>query len=423
MDSKTVSIALFTCFALVACGDEKGRTTDSDSAVSVTGVTGVTGVSGATDASGTSDASTLGASEVGTSPTTTEPVGPTTGDACGGCPQGQECDPEFAICVPKPCTTPEDCGPGLLCNGGLCGEECGAQEFEITKLAPNLMILLDRSGSMDGEIDGVTRWDVAKQAIGELIAGFDMQLRFGLSTYSSCTGNGCSAGTIVVPIADNNGANVVGFLADKLGQGSGNGDAMTNGGIAYLCDSGDPETSTGKSLKALVGEPSLQDAQRSNAVLLVTDGAESGDCTNGGQDNGVAGATALFGQAVPVQTYVVGFTQDVNPDALNAVAQAGGTMVYYQADNLEQLKTAFDQIAASVASCDYVLGQPPADLEEMYVFFNDDPQAIPQDPGGGWVYDPATMTLKFVGAACEQIKSGQVTDIDVVFGCGVPIPG
>lgn len=400
----------------VACGDSGGRETDSNT---TTGVSGVTGVTGVTAVTGTTAVETTGDGE--TTPTTGQ-VSATTSD-CGACPEGQVCDPDYGYCVAKPCMGPQDCPAGMICDDGVCGMDCGAQEFEITKLAPNLMILLDRSGSMEGEISGVTRWDIAKQAIGELIAGFDAELRFGLSTYSSCTGDGCSAGSIVVPIADANGANVVAFLADKLGQGSGNGQGMANGGIAYLCDSGDPETSTGKSLKALVGEGSLQDATRGNAVLLVTDGAESGECTNGGQDNGVAGATALMSQPVPVQTYVVGFTQDVDADVLNQVAQAGGTMMYYQADNLEQLKQAFEAIAGSVASCDYVLGQPPEDLDEVYVFFNDDPQGIPQDPNGGWVYDPATMTLKFVGAACEQIKSGQVTDIDVVFGCEVPIPG
>ena len=61
---------------------------------------------------------------------------------------------------------------------------------------------------------------------------------------------------------------------------------------------------------------------------------------------------------------------------------------------------------------------------EPYVFFNNDPKGIPGDPSkmDGWDYDPVTGKLTFYGPTCDLLKSGTVTDVDVVFGCDMPTP-
>jgi hypothetical protein len=222
-------------------------------------------------------------------------------------------------------------------------------------------------------------------------------VNFGLVLFSACTEGGCAPGTIVVPIG---------------------GDAATiNDEIANtaLCDSGNPETVIGGTLEALLGEPSLQAPGRDNAVLLVTDGHDN--CSGGGAE----AAAALLAQAVPVTTYVVGFSGDVNADELDAIAAAAGTAPYFQADNAAQLDAAFQAIAGSVGTCSYVLDPaPPGD--EIFVFLNDDPGGVAADPVDGWSFDADTNTLTFNGASCDAIMSGEVTDIDVVYGCNVLPP-
>jgi Cys-rich repeat protein len=311
--------------------------------------------------------------------------------ADGDCPAGQVCDEATSTCM----------------IGGMCG----TSEFAIERLPPNVMILLDRSGSMDGTIGGVTRWDIAKSAIQRITRAFDMEIRFGLATYSSCLSGGCSAGRVVVPIADINAGFVNEFLAPLLGRGSSSGTAPN-----YLCDSGDPETSTGASLAALVGEPSLQDASRRNYVLLITDGGESGSCT---PPDGTMGATMLFEQPVSVGTFAVGFSADTNPDQLRAIAAAGGTGDFYQADDSAMLEAALDSIAAAVVGCDFHVDTAPPDPSMLYVYFNNDPTALPVG-ADGWTYDAATQTLTFEGAACDMLQAGSVSDVDVVYGCPGP---
>ncbi|MCA9657047.1 MAG: VWA domain-containing protein [Myxococcales bacterium] len=426
LDRPRLAAALF---ALVACGDDSsGRESASASATAgITGLTGITSASASASTGSASDGSTGGSASSSTGGASASAGSASAGDDCvsnDDCPPGQHCTSFTGVCVDEGgCVLGEDCEGGFVCERGECsiGGDCGAMSFEITKLPPNLLVMLDRSGSMGGEIDGKTRWDIAREAVGGLVNDYNAEIRFGLDTYSACLPGGCSAGTIVVPIADNNAGAVTGFLSDKLGEGSDDGQGQGNGGINYLCDSGDPETSTGKSLQAMVGEPSLQDNERGNAVLLITDGGESGECKQG--TDGPSAAGELLAQAIPVKTYVVGFSGDVNETELTAVAQAGGTDMYYQANDLDQLGMAFQEIAKSVATCDYKLDEVPPDIKKIFVFFNDDPMGIPNDPNDGWVYDPVSNTIKFVGGACTMIKDGTVYDVDIVYGCNAPIPG
>ena len=334
-------------------------------------------------------------------------------DGEGDCGDGQFCS-AAGLCIPDGrCLVTEDCDTGMACNeDGVC-EDCGGTEFTTTRLAPNVLVVLDRSGSMEGDIDGRTRWDIAKEAAMTVCQNFDADIRFGLATFSACLPGGCSPGTIVVDIADGNAAAIVGFLTPLLGVGSPTGTPP-----AYLCDSGDPETTTGPTLQALVGEPQLQDPARLNAVLLLSDGQETTECD--GPDGDVA-AAALFGQDVSVRTYAVGFTTDADMALMNAIAAAGGTTEAYYADDLDGLLEAFESIAMDVMTCDFLLGDVPPETDKLYVYFNDDPAGIPNDPVDGWTYDGATNTIHFHGASCDLILEGGVSDIDVVYGCPGPV--
>jgi hypothetical protein len=242
-----------------------------------------------------------------------------------------------------------------------------------------------------------SRWQVASEAIASVLTKYGSKINFGLSLFSACKGNGCAPGVVNDPIPSTA--------------------ATINGTIAgtSLCNSGDPETVVGGTLAAMVGESSLQQAGRDNIILLITDGADN--CGGGG----AAAAASLLAQAVPVKTFVVGFSGDVNASELTAIAQAAGTAPYYQADDATQLNTALNGIVAGVATCTYQLDQAPPS-GGLWVFFNKDPAGVPSDPTNGWVYDPATNTLTFHGAACDSIKQGSVSDIQVIYSCSKPAP-
>jgi len=308
-------------------------------------------------------------------------------------------------------------------SGGNGAPVCDEVGFSIAALPPNLLILLDRSGSMDGDVDGTNknRWEVARDAILQVTAAFDAEIRFGLATYSACASGGCSAGTITVPVGDNQATAIASFLNNTVGDGSSNGQQVNgNGKLRYLCDSGDPETTTGPSLQALVGEPSLSATNRENAVLLVTDGEESGSCVNGGV-NGAVAAANLFAQAIPVATYALGFLGASESEMQN-IATNGGTGQPYFANNASELETALDSITGSIVSCTYELPglQPGADPELVKFYF--DGTEVPFDDGcaagDGWSWTDATKTeVEFCGQACIELTNHAVSDVSATFGC------
>jgi hypothetical protein len=294
---------------------------------------------------------------------------------------------------------------------------CGSSEFSITELPPNVMILLDRSGSMDGDAGDDTRWNVAKKAIETLTSTFDDRIRFGLATYSSCVSGGCSAGAVIVPIAEHNGQAIVDFLATTVDERSGDGQTLNGDDkLKYLCDTGDPETSTGKSLAALVGEKSLLDKTRDNAIVLLTDGAESEECAD--DCDGPCGAEKLLAQSPSVKTFVIGL--GVNTDDIDAIAAAGDTKRAIGAGDEHELSAAFEQVARAVASCDYAVDDQAQDGSDLYVFFNNDPKPLARSDADGWSFDAKSHRLRFHGDACDQIEAGSIHDIDVVFGCPKP---
>lgn len=369
---RTAGLAIgVLCGLSTGCGDE-GRSGGTPSA---------SGISAGSISSG----GTEGGADEGTEPD--EGGGSTSFDPSAvcddddDCPTGETCTPYSGICVPPGgCGIDADCElEGLSCQAGICGsgEDCGDATFEISQLEPNVMILLDRSGSMDDNVpgSGQSRWNVAKQVVNATAAEFDDRVRFGLATFSACIpGQACSAGQIEIAVSPNNAGAIANFLA-----------GAEDGLFGYLCNSGMPETSTGRSLHALVGNPLLQDPGRDNAVLLVTDGGESQECT---PVDGPTAAANLFGQDIPVKVFAVGF--GFSGASLDQIAAAGGTGQGYTAENQAELNDALSSILGGIASCTFHLGEVPPDPDELYVFLDSDPTGIPLDPANGYTYDPVT---------------------------------
>ena len=111
----------------------------------------------------------------------------------------------------------------------------------------------------------------------------------------------------------------------------------------------------------------------------------------------------------------------MNAKSIDAVAKAGGTSASIPASNLSDLESAFDHITALVDSCKYALGAAPPSTTGLYVFFDGDPQAIPQNEADGWSYDSSTLQLVFHGSVCDHLQGGTVKNIDVVYGCPRPV--
>ncbi|MCC6898200.1 MAG: VWA domain-containing protein [Polyangiaceae bacterium] len=324
------------------------------------------------------------------------------GPGCtGACTPGTFCSASGSCIADGTCAADGDCGGGKVCdpNTLTCtvGGKCGQKPFKLVAQTPNLMIVLDRSGSMGKSVPGSnkSRWQVASEALAQVFKKYDGKIDFGLSLFSACLSQGCAPGIIDAPLPT-----PVATLQAKI--------AATK-----LCNSGHNETVIGGTLQALVGHPALQAPGKENVVVLITDGADN--CGGGGAN----AATALKNQPVPVKTYVVGFSGDVNKSELSKIATAAGTGPYYQAENAAQLDASLSAITQDVATCSYKLDEVPPS-SGVWVFFNKDPKGVPQDGTNGWSYDAPTQSVVFHGSSCALIKQGAVTAIDVIYACEKP---
>ena len=324
------------------------------------------------------------------------------------CSSQADCDPaqfcDAGACAPNvaggPCEADANCAPGDQCFEGICG--CEGDVYSAENVPPNVLIVLDRSGSMNssaGQGQG-TKWNIAKSAIATLTGGFQGQIRFGLMLYPGTDqagdhGSSCGAGVVFIDPAIDNAATVNDFLADA-------------GTTSY-------GTPTAEALEVLLNYSGLEDTGRQNFVVLITDGQSS--C-----DDPVPVVTALKSESPSVTTFVIGFGGGVDPDELNDMADAGGTALsggtkYYVANDAASLGAALAEVAGNVLGCTFVLGSVPPSLEALGVYF--DQVVQPRDPGhvDGWDYTADNNAVQFYGPACDALTTGSVTDLSFVYGC------
>ncbi len=327
------------------------------------------------------------------------------------------------VCIAKgTCVDKEDCGMGLTCDtaSSTCvpGSECGAQEEAAKAVPPNLLIVLDRSCSMTSLVNGKSKWLTAVEALNGMMVSHKDGIRFGLTMFPDKVTPSCSQDKIPFSPAAGNEAAISATLTNSLQKNDVNypaGPCVTNIDTALL---------------QAKGEPALMDPARASYVMLVTDGAQSANCTAGGGDKGSTQVIADL-LAAKVKTFVIGFGgTGIDKAALNAFADAGGTPVnngtihYYDAADAASLDQALSAIAAETLSCTYALDKMVPDPDQLFVFFDNNPTPVSRDPThvNGWDFDAATNSITFYGMACQNLKNATVKDLDIVYGCAAPTP-
>lgn len=346
------------------------------------------------------------------------------GDGCApACVAPQRCG-ESKVCLdPGACAVDGDCSGGLVCDaathGCVPGGGCASQAVMVKPVPPNLLVVLDRSCSMTEVVTGTqTKWMIAVSALEKLTTDYTAKIRFGLTLFPDTVAPNCGQSAIPIPVGDANESAIQALLTASLTKADPNfpdGPCVTNIDTAVL------QAAT---------EPALAATDRESYLLLVTDGKQAG-CTAGGGDAGTLAAITELQNDKHVSTFVVGFGAGVDAAQMNAFADAGGVPSgdpathYYKAEDQASLDTALAVIAAKTLSCSYALATVPPDPTKIYVFFDKDPAGVPRDSthAGGWDYDGTNNQVTFYGAACDQLKTGKVTDLDIVLDCNQLPPG
>jgi len=320
----------------------------------------------------------------------------------------------------------------------ISSNECGVQNFMLQPgLPPEVMVVLDRSGSMTMEFDNGTRWSKVAEAVKSAVSSLQGDIGWGLAVYPVDNDCGTSA-NVDVPIATNNGAAIAAKIdsydpggntptAEAVKKATANLAARTTANPKYLLLTSDGEpncSSVSVSCTCLVGSPNAQ------GVCCLGPVCNFGNCIPLPMSDGVGAAEQAVKDAANqgVHTFVVGVaTSGGTTSALNKLAVAGlesrpSDPKFYPVGSASDLVTAVNTIAGQIISCSFGLSTPPpTDLGLVEVNLNG--ALLPRDTthANGWDFGPGNNSILFYGPACANLQSSTSADVKAVYKCPPPL--
>jgi len=294
---------------------------------------------------------------------------------------------------------------------------CGNISKRTTRQSVDVLLVLDRSGSMDYSItqdcycssaavkygsvcadttNCTTRWDAVKPAVGTTLSS-SSYVNWGLKFFPSAGANqNCTENsTMEVPVSPTSATDVESQVDNVVYEYSTPTAAALNAATTYLKTLGDGNQ---------------------KFILLATDGEPNcgGNPPSSGTDD-LTGATTAAAAAYTAgyKVYVIGIGP--NLDNLTQLAQNGGTSDFYKVSSPQDLATALSSISKLVGSCNFNSDQPPPDQHNVAVYVNG--QKIDQDSSNGWTFGSSSQEIVLTGDYCTQMSSGDQADVQILFGC------
>jgi len=285
---------------------------------------------------------------------------------------------------------------------------CPSLLANVTAVTPTIMLLVDRSGTMNRDFGSDSRWDAIYQTLMNGSSGLVRQLEgkvsFGLALYSGQDAN---------PTCP-----IVNQVAPSLH----NFDAINK---EFSSKSPLEDTPTGESLDLLTTYLSALPSTGPKAIVVATDG-EPDTCAApdpDGQPAAKAMAVAAAARAFDagIKTFIISVGNEVSDEHLQDMANAGVGLPangpqnapFYKALSTADLQAAFDQVVAGVRGCSFQLDEPASDASTGVVTLD----GRPLEQGVDWNLTDST-TIELVGAACDEVLTGGEHEVEAVFECG-----
>jgi len=394
-----------------------------------------------------SDSTTMNMTGIGSITITTTPMTDGTGSSSG-----------------SDSSTPTTSVSGTSSGGGESSttfdpNDCGEAKVSIPIVTPNVMLVLDKSGSMvanpggywdhdgdDANNDGIadsdpmmmtpatakiTRWNSLFSVVEFIVNTFDNSMNLGAVLFPSKTA-----------ISDYSAAACPVAMAPEVSVGPMNGQAILNA-IPVASDTTlKGGTPAAKGMKVGIAELEGIQTDQPKFAILVTDGAAN--CSETAPDN--TGLFEVYDDNLPmvvgdafmnknIPTYVVGIaiqnvtspaSKDGNPDntntydKLNELATLGGKprpgdVKFYDTQNQVELQTALEEISQQILSCTIDLDPVPKYPDYVEVTVNGvaygNKQVMDCMTEDGWMYtNPEKSQIELCGKACSDFQMSGALD-------------
>jgi hypothetical protein len=321
-------------------------------------------------------------------------------------------------------------GGGAAQNGhaAVTGMNCAMVQQPLAKLPPDILIILDASGSMNNDISdancgnngcgATSKWAQMTPAINTVVNMTQGTVNWGLKFFAD-TDATCGVGnTVAVPIGANNATPVANAI---MGRTSANG-GVTNGS----------RTPTRLAEDAGAAYVRGLNDQNPRFILLATDGLPN--CAPGASDTAAddsAGAVMAVANAASmgVPTFVVGVATSGMGTAdttLSNMATAGGypragSPAYYNVGSTAEFVSVLQTLVGVAGSCTFTVPTAPSsDTDAAHIGVIVDGKELTKDTShaNGWDYTSTGMTaVQVYGPTCDAIMNGSAKKVEIVFKC------
>lgn len=304
-------------------------------------------------------------------------------------------------------------------NGGSGGsvepDKCGEHHFDLERKPAELLLVLDRSASMQdapsGANESTSKWQLVVPAVNQVITDTDSSISWGMKVFPEGDGSECDATGVTdhvdVEIATLNASKVTGAVSMATPEGDG--------------------TPTGPAIDRALAYLQARKSSNPKYILLATDGEPS--CPKPSDSaRDMAVQSVAKAAAAGVHTFVVGVatTKSSATTALSEMAIAGMeprsddpnplATRYYLANTKDDLVNALKQITGEISGCTFQWDQPPPVPGNIAVKVGG--AKAPHDAKEGWEYLGADHKgVEVHGSWCEKIKTTAANVVEIVFGC------
>jgi hypothetical protein len=322
---------------------------------------------------------------------------------------------------------------GVTGTAGTMG--CGSGNVPIMPLPPDILIVQDRSGSMDDDQNDKTcnggcgansKWALVTAAINQVVSTTDTTVNWGLKFFADANAQcGVNAG-VAVGVGTASGPAVATAIT---------GSTTATGGVVN-----GSYTPTRAAVDAASAYLSTLTDPNSKYILLATDGLPNcpQGCGGGGMsctttpnaaETANVEASITAAQAANFKTFVVGIATNSDAaanTALNGFAMAGGepqagaATQYYSVTDTASLVTALNAIIGITASCTISLATAPAGLTNVAISATDSTGkvvVVPKDPTNGWSFDAGMKNIIINGSYCTSLQAGAYSNFVFNYAC------